>query len=330
MIERSFWINHKQNEMMNESSCLDPLVSVIIPNYNHAQYLEKRFESVLNQTYQNFELIVLDDCSTDNSLDIIERYKDNPHVKHVVINDKNSGSPYKQWNKGMGLATGELVWIAESDDTCSASFVQELVSHFYEGVVLLFCRSTKIDDKGNLSHYYHQDNLKTSYSGDGNKFIHDYMVDRNSVANASSVLFHRKSAQSIDGFWHQSMRGEGDWLLWIKLMRLGDVVFVNQELNQFRFHETNTTQVSFNTGIGDFEHKFVFDFLVSEGFIERNRIWLERKNSIKCYMKKRYATNDINGKVLKNWDRFYIYRILYLMGDTLIRVKRKIKSVCRS
>ena len=82
-----------------------PLVSVIIPNYNHAQYLEQRLDSVFNQTYQNFEVIFLDDCSTDNSLEVIEKYKGNPHLSRIVVNETNSGSPFKQWDKGIGLGS---------------------------------------------------------------------------------------------------------------------------------------------------------------------------------------------------------------------------------
>jgi len=91
-------------------------VSVIIPNYNHAQFLERRIESVLNQSIQDVEIILLDDCSTDNSRDVIERYRDNVRVSHIEYNDTNGGSAFKQWRKGVGLAVGEWVWIAESDD----------------------------------------------------------------------------------------------------------------------------------------------------------------------------------------------------------------------
>jgi glycosyltransferase involved in cell wall biosynthesis len=74
----------------------NPLISVVIPNYNHAQFLEKRIESVLNQTYKNIEIILLDDKSTDNSIDIIKKYEQNPVVSHVLQNTENSGSPFLQ------------------------------------------------------------------------------------------------------------------------------------------------------------------------------------------------------------------------------------------
>jgi glycosyltransferase involved in cell wall biosynthesis len=107
-------------------------VSIILPNYNHAKYLQKRLDSICNQTYQNFELIVLDDCSTDDSLKLLEAYKSHPKVTHFKVNEKNSGSPFKQWQKGISLAKGDYIWIAESDDFCELNFLEsqlDLLQH---------------------------------------------------------------------------------------------------------------------------------------------------------------------------------------------------------
>ena len=115
----------------------NPLVSIIIPNYNHAQFLERRIESVLNQTYKNFEIILLDDYSNDNSVDIIRRYQQNPYVSHISLNTQNSGSPFLQWQKGVRMSSGELVWIAESDDFCENSLLETLVNEFTKGLIEL-------------------------------------------------------------------------------------------------------------------------------------------------------------------------------------------------
>ena len=88
-----------------------PKVSVIIPNYNHAQFLEQRIQSVLDQTYQDFEIIYLDDASTDNSNEVFAKFANNSRIR-AIYNQTNSGSPFKQWNKGIRLAQGEYVWIA--------------------------------------------------------------------------------------------------------------------------------------------------------------------------------------------------------------------------
>ena len=120
-----------------------PLVSVIVPNYNHAPYLRQRLDSIFNQTYKNFEVIILDDCSTDNSKEIIEEYRNRPQFSHVVYNEINSGSPFKQWAKGFELAQGEYIWIAESDDWAELNFLEELITkaELFPNLTLLFCCS---------------------------------------------------------------------------------------------------------------------------------------------------------------------------------------------
>ena len=112
-----------------------PLVSVVIPNYCHSKYLEQRIESVINQTYKNIEIIILDDCSPDEgaSKAVIEKYRNKPLISHIVYNEVNSGSTFKQWNKGIVLAKGELVWIAESDDFAKETMLEELVPLFEIG-----------------------------------------------------------------------------------------------------------------------------------------------------------------------------------------------------
>ena len=81
------------------------MVSVIIPNYCHAPYLRQRIDSVLAQSYPDFEVVLLDDCSTDGSREVIERYRNHPRIKQIVYNDRNGGSAFAQWRKGFALTT---------------------------------------------------------------------------------------------------------------------------------------------------------------------------------------------------------------------------------
>lgn len=78
-----------------------PRVSVIVPNFNYARFLRRRIDSILSQTYQDFELILLDDASSDDSRAVIDLYRGNPHVTHVCINDVNSGGVFHQWRRGL-------------------------------------------------------------------------------------------------------------------------------------------------------------------------------------------------------------------------------------
>src|SRR3982074_3559077 len=92
-----------------------PKVSVVIPNYNHARFLRRRIERVLNQTFQDFDVILLDDCSTDESRSILREYAADPRVR-IEFNGKNSGNTFKQRSKGGRLARGSHICVAEDGD----------------------------------------------------------------------------------------------------------------------------------------------------------------------------------------------------------------------
>src|SRR3954454_23268459 len=105
-----------------------PKVTVIIPSYNHARYLPRRLDSVLGQTFGDFEVLFLDDASSDGSRAVFEAHaaSSDPRVR-ALFNESNSGSTFKQWNRGLREARGEYVWIAESDDYADQSLLAELV-----------------------------------------------------------------------------------------------------------------------------------------------------------------------------------------------------------
>src|ERR1700691_3837398 len=130
---------------MAELGTTMPKVSVVIPNYNHARFLPRRIETVLQQTFQDFEVIFLDDCSTDSSRPILSSYANNPIVR-IEFNSVNSGSTFKQWNKGVGLARGEYVWIAESDDYADPRFLERLVGVLDSEpeAAFAYCRSWRV------------------------------------------------------------------------------------------------------------------------------------------------------------------------------------------
>lgn len=124
------------------------MVSVIIPNYNHASFLQQRIDTVLAQTYSDFEVILLDDCSTDDSRQVIEQYRHHPKVSGIIYNETNSGNTFQQWEKGIALAKGEWIWIAESDDYADPGFLATLIHNAAKGeaIVLSYCQSNEVDE----------------------------------------------------------------------------------------------------------------------------------------------------------------------------------------
>lgn len=226
-------------------------ISVIIPNYNHALYLKERIDSVLNQTYSDFEIIILDDCSTDNSREVIESYRDNPKVSHIVYNEQNSGSTFKQWKKGIELAQGEWVWIAESDDVAGQKFLETLLAHISldNHLVLAFSSSMEINSYGedvkvvNWAYDISDRNWEEDYTLDGISEIKSHFFYKNIIPNASAVLF-KKSAVDISVFnTIQQMKFAGDWLFWVKLLEKGGVFYSSKIMNYFRYHDNTTRHV---------------------------------------------------------------------------------------
>lgn len=183
-----------------------PKLTVIIPNYNHARFLAKRVESVLNQTFQDFELILLDDCSTDNSRLILSQYLGDPRVR-VQFNDVNSGSTFKQWNKGVRLAQGKYIWIAESDDYADVHLLERLVPVLDDDprVAFAYCRAWCVTEEGpdgfvdrfysNLDDY----RWTADFRADGREECRNYLVQCNTITNTSGVVFRRTIFEQVGG-----------------------------------------------------------------------------------------------------------------------------------
>jgi len=248
-----------------------PLVSIIIPNYNHARFLDERMQSVLGQTYQNFEVIILDDRSTDNSREVIEKYRSNPKVRKILFNDTNSGSPFRQWKKGMELASGEIVWIAESDDHCEDTFLEKLVKPLLTNDdAFSFCRSVKVDEDDKEYELCQKTLPDDRHWRDGKAFIREEMLDFSMVLNASSAIFKRelgmKAVDDCLGF-----HGSGDWLFFIRLAEMGGVDFVGQKLNFFRQFRTSTTNIQSDNGRAYVENRRIFDYLNARNYLTASK-----------------------------------------------------------
>jgi glycosyltransferase involved in cell wall biosynthesis len=117
IIDWEFSFRHYVYDLLDLAGLARRRISVIVPNYNYARYLEQRLNSIFLQTYPVFELIVLDDASSDKSLEIIKYCLAKTDTDHqLIMNRKNSGSVFGQWRKAIKLARGDFIWICEADD----------------------------------------------------------------------------------------------------------------------------------------------------------------------------------------------------------------------
>ena len=265
-----------------------PFVSVIVPNYNHRQYLKERIDSILNQTYQNFELILLDDASTDNSSEVLESYRSAPHVTHIVYNDKNGGIPFKQWDKGIELSSGEWIWIAESDDFADTSFLHTLIekTRLYPKVGFAFSSTYFVNEKGVIT----GQSCEKGRTGpeycihESTSFIKDHLFIKNTIDNVSECIFKKNLYCSGKKDLYEWMRLCGDWLFYVLLSQQTDILELYTPLSYYRKHSYNTvisTEHEGKTFIEGIEiYKYITQNILkptNKDYLDIARYWLLNK-----------------------------------------------------
>ena len=226
-----------------------PTVSVIVPNYNHARFLRRRIDTILAQAFQDFELIVLDDCSTDESRSLLREYASNPGVR-LEFNEFNSGSAFKQWNRGVRLSTGKYVWIAESDDYADRHFLEQLVPILDSDpeVTLAYSRSWCVSGDDRLLGFadsiffrgFDPHRWDANFCVDGHEECRTHLVRYNTVPNASAVLFRKRMWDHVGGA-DESMRLCGDWKVWAAIALEGKIAYVSAPLSYYRIHNVSVT-----------------------------------------------------------------------------------------
>lgn len=220
-----------------------PTISIIVPNYNHARFLRQRIGSILGQTYQDFELILLDDSSADNSRDVLRNYTSDPRVR-LIFNGCNSGNTYRQWNKGVRLARGKYVWIAESDDYADARFLERMISDLdnNSGVLFACCRSRLVDESNAMGGFvdvhlgYDVRRWAADFCEGGRDACRDLFLSYNPVGNASAVVFRKDAYERIGGA-DETLRYCADWKLWAAMALEGKLAYTSEPLNYYRFHQ---------------------------------------------------------------------------------------------
>jgi len=271
-------------------------VSVIIPNYNHSTYLKQRIDSVLHQTYNDIEVIVLDDSSTDSSKEIIEQYRGHYKVSHIIYNTTNSGSTFKQWHKGIQLAKGEYIWIAESDDWCENSFLETIINGLEKqnDTVFGYCQSFCVNDEGRIIFQSNYNKLEGYSNKD--EYLERFLTFGNAVFNASMAVFRKEFYYKISNSY-TSLKFTGDWIFWAELSRLGSVYITARLLNYFRKHDKDVSSKMYLSGLNFVEELQVLKYF--NQYLGLDKI-LYFNARIKLYNRYRNSKKYIDAAMQKN------------------------------
>jgi len=298
-----------------------PTVSVIVPNYNHAPYLKQRIDSILGQTYQDFELILLDDCSTDNSCDIMEHYRNDPHVSHIVYGESNSGSAFRQWDKGIALAKGEWIWVAESDDYAEPTFLECLLKEVGKvpDCALAYSATYWVDQQGQKLWETPISDKVNIYNG--HDFIRQKLAVCNSIANVSECIFRRDKFRPAESDRYEQMRLCGDWFVYILLAEQGNVIEVEEPLSYYRQHSSNISSEAEHRGLTFLEGADVLEYMIEHcGLRVRDyargwgKMWAQ-------YERKYDFPLEVKRAVKKRLNRHHLIVLYYYLYRMIISIR---------
>ena len=225
-----------------------PRITAIVPNYNYAKFLPARVRTVADQTFPVYELLILDDCSADDSAEVAEKlirqYADRfPGGMRYVPGEHNSGV-FRQWFKGVSMAKGDFIWIAEADDMCQNTMQSQLVHAFRDPLVkIAYAQSALIDGKDVVysktflqhTNCISQRKWLRNYIWDAGSEIETALAVKNTIPNASSALI-RKSAFAQIPEEIFDFKVVGDWFAYLHLIAGGKVAFCAEPLNLYRRH----------------------------------------------------------------------------------------------
>jgi len=293
-----------------------PKVSIIVPNFNHAKYLPERLESIYEQTYGNVEVILLDDCSSDGSVAILQGYAERYPGKTICrFNEKNSGGVFNQWKKGLELATGDLVWIAESDDYCSANLLQELVRGFQNPAVMLaFARTEFVRGTPAVTAWTSEDYLSDLGLGiwdrpfiqSAHAMVKSGWVVKNIVPNASGALFRHPGKMSLldDPEWLK-LRMCGDWVFYLSIIRGGLVAYTPDATNYYRQHALNTSVNTQSEDVYYQEHQIAALYLAKLYRLERTDFEKQERHLYQHWCTNRGASHLGQFRMLYNLEKVW-------------------------
>ena len=254
---------------------MKPKVSILVPTYNYAHYIGEAIESALNQTYRDFELIIIDDQSKDNTDEVVEKYLSDPRVKYIK-NKKNLGLA-ANFNEALKYANGEYIKYLLADDVFHPALLEKMVPimDMYPNVTLVTSKRDMFGSKSKSS------DLPLLYLQEGKTVIYASLKEKagNWIGEPTTVMF-RKSALHIGNF-NTSYTCLVDWEMWLRLLTVGDCYIIPETLSYFRVHDKQASKLIMNDYKYTFEDYAFYRSVKSENALELDLSKLDIDRMIK-------------------------------------------------
>jgi glycosyltransferase involved in cell wall biosynthesis len=282
-------------------------VSVCLPVYNAENYIRKTIDSILRQTYSDFEFVILENGSTDNSLSIIKQY-DDPRIK--IFTNKETLPSTENWNKCINLASGDLIALFHSDDIYEPNMLEEEVRQFnkYPNLGAVFTRGYTIDENDTVTgEMFMDDPLKKSELIDLNMAFYSYIESGKGSFICPTTMIPKKVYSEIGKYDSAGYRYAFDYDMYFRILERYPIRIINEKLIKYRIHSGQGTKK-----VVIKHHKPDEMFLLFNKFIKSPALSMELPrsliNSMRKAEKKDYYRCAINA--LKRNDTAYATEML--------------------
>jgi len=213
----------------------EELISVVIPTYNQPVFLKEAIDSVLKQTYKNFELLIIDDCSTDNTSEVVLSFKD---IRIRYIKTDRNIRPPGSWNYGAKISKGKFISILPHDDVWQSNFLEEMIKEFKKNPDISFvqCNFTGINERSEI--IIAASDLKDILFSNGVEALEWQL--KNLRCNPAALLFDFKKLKDA-GFWREDYWD--DWAIILKLAYRYGFSYTKETYSSVRNHENNLSKI---------------------------------------------------------------------------------------
>ena len=301
-----------------------PKVSVVIPTYNRANFLPRTIKSVLNQTFQDFELIIVDDCSTDNTQEVVKEFqKKDDRIRYIRL-DKNSGAPAHPKNIGIQNAKGEFIAFLDSDDEWLPDKIEKQLELFKKNSRLGFvsCNAFIVDEGQNKKVEY-------KIPKSNNYFLS--LLETDIICSCSSVMVKKNVLDDVS-YFDENFKVSDDWDMWLRISEKYDFDFVPKPLFEYYIHGGNVTQtLSVDERIKDLKYilkkyknsyrRYPKAYSIQLRDISHKYLLSGRKEKSRIYSKKSIRCNIFNFKGYLDLSSSFINFSFY---KKLLKLKRKL------
>jgi glycosyltransferase involved in cell wall biosynthesis len=215
---------------------MSPKISVIMPVYNAGKYVKEAIESILHQTFVDFEFIIINDGSTDDSLTVIKSFND----YRIILIDQDNQGLIKSLNLGLSLAKGSWIARMDADDISYSNRFEEQIKLIDESIAVIGSQAHLIDANG---HNFGTTNFALTHD----KIYKDLVKHRSTVIHPSVLI--NKSLLTFVGGYDLKMKHIEDFDLWLRISKVGKLINVNKALLGLRKHESNISKIYLSTAI---------------------------------------------------------------------------------